>query len=131
MICVDVNILIAAMDPHDLFHAAASAELVSHSDVVALNVTWAEALVHPHRIGRADEASELLVAYGVNTIEVTDPIAFTAARLRGTHGNRNFPMLDALVVAVGIEHNVRILTTDTKWPTIADADIHVLTCSER
>jgi predicted nucleic acid-binding protein len=130
MICVDTNTLIAAIDPHDLFHASASAELVSHSDVVALNVTWAEALVHPHRIGRADEASELLVAYGVDTIEVTDQIAFTAAKLRGTHGNRNFPMLDVLVVAAGIEHDVSILTTDTKWPTIANADIHVLAASQ-
>jgi hypothetical protein len=35
-------------------------------------------------------------------------------------------MVDAVVVALGIERGRPTVTTDQKWPTIADATIHTL-----
>lgn len=127
MICVDANVLIAALDPNDLFHSSVSAALVDHDAIVALNVTWAEVLVHPHRVGQADTAYELLRDYGVIEHEVTNAIARTASALRAVHGNRDFPMLDALVVAAGIELSAEVVTTDAKWPSIDDCDVRLLT----
>lgn len=126
MICVDANILVAALDSQDLFHEAASEAIVGHRKVIALNVTCAEALVHPYRVGRSDEARLILEEYGVETVAVTNAIAYKAADLRATHGNRNFPMLDALVVATGIESGASVVTTDSKWPSIPNVDIQLL-----
>lgn len=127
MICVDANILIAALSSSDAFHDAAAAALIDHDGAIALNVTWAEALVHPHRLGKADEAREVLTEFGVRTHDVTDDIAVAATALRATHGNRNFPMLDALVVAAGSVLDLPILTTDSKWPDVDGVDIRLLT----
>lgn len=126
MICVDANILIAALDSADLFHLSASEVLVVSEDVVALNVTWAEALVHPNRVGQADAARGLLTEYGVGMMEVADEVALTASALRAAYGNRNFPMLDALVVSAALQHRGQVITTDAKWPSIPEAEIRVL-----
>jgi len=129
MICVDANILIAALDSSDQLHRAVSEALVSHNDIVALNITWAEALVHPYRTGKADHAKRLLAEYGVGAVEATNTIAFRAAQLRSSYGTRNFPMLDALVIATGIETDSQVLTADAKWPEIDGVDVQLLTPS--
>ncbi|CAN5709291.1 hypothetical protein BH24ACT5_BH24ACT5_08660 [soil metagenome] len=126
MICVDANVLIAALDSADLFHLVASEVLVGSENVVALNVTWAEALVHPDRVGQVDAARGLLTEYGIGIMEVANEVALTASALRAAYGNRNFPMLDALVVSAALHQKGQVITTDAKWPSIPDVDIRVL-----
>jgi predicted nucleic acid-binding protein len=126
MICVDANVLIAALDATDRFHHVASETIIEHAPVVALNVTWAEALVRPIQDGNGDVALGLLAEYGIEAVPVHDDVAFRAAEVRGRHGTRNLPMLDALVVAYGLVHGMEVVTADAKWPTIPDAIVRVL-----
>lgn len=126
MICADANVLIAAIDPSDVFHDIATAELVEYDYSVALTVTWAEALVHPHRLGQAGMAQDLLADYGIEMQPVDAEMALTASALRAEHGGRDFPLLDALVVAAGITMSIPVITTDAKWPDIAGVDVRVL-----
>lgn len=125
MLCVDANVLIGAVAADDLFHAAATA-LLAGGDSVALNITLAEALVRPHRDGKVAAARAVLDTLQVEIVPVTDEVADRASRLRASYGNRNFPMVDALVVAYGIEHAMEIVTADQKWPVIPEAAIRVL-----
>lgn len=126
MICVDANVLIALVTERDLFHDAAAEAVFASGGAIALNVTIAEALVHPHSDHRADLVLELFAEARVTSVLVTDEVADRASRLRAEFGNRHFPMLDALVVAHALENGVQVVTADDKWPTIADADVRIL-----
>ena len=57
---------------------------------------------------------------------VDDATADRARRLRAEQGNRSFPMIDAVVVAFGVERGWPILTGDSTWPTIAEATVQRL-----
>ena len=63
---------------------------------------------------------------GFRTVGLADAVADRARRLRAEYGNRSFPMVDAVVVAHGIVHDVTIVTCDAKWPVIEEAPIEVL-----
>jgi hypothetical protein len=60
------------------------------------------------------------------TYELDNATADRARQLRAIYGNRHFPMVDAVVVAFGIERDWPTITSDEKWPTIASATIHTL-----
>jgi len=60
------------------------------------------------------------------THEVSNAVADRARMLRAAHDNRHFPLVDALVVAFGLERSWPIVTCDAKWPPVAEADIEVL-----
>lgn len=126
MPCVDANVLIAAISSDDLFHTAATA-LLAQGGGVALNITLADALVRPHRDAKGPEALAVLDTLQVQVVTITDDVADRASRLRASYGNRNFPMVDALVVAYGVENDVEIVTSDDTWPEIPEANIRVLT----
>jgi len=126
MIVVEANVAIAVLNPQDVFHVQALERCVRARDVAILNLTRAEALIHPTNAGVGEQAAAALDALGFKTYPVDNDTADRARLLRVRYGNRNFPMIDAIVVAFGLLHDRVILTADAKWPTVADAKIELL-----
>ena len=125
-VVVDVNVAVAVLNPHDPFHRAAIRRCLTADGVVILNMTRAEALVHPSRLQQLDEADEVLDQLGFRTEPLTNDVADQARALHAAYGNRSFPLVDAVVVAFGVVHRCPIVTCDQKWPEISEADIEVL-----
>lgn len=123
---VDANIAIAVLNPADTFHRAALRLCLEQDSVQILNITRAEAMIHPTREGKFADADGLLDDLGFETVSLTDEIADRMRVLRAFYGNKNFPLVDAAVVALGIELDLRVVTLDGKWPNISEATIEVL-----
>lgn len=125
-VVVDANIAIAVLDPLDHFHTAALRRCLEAEAVVILNITRAEALIYPTRSGKFVEADAVLDGVGFRTVSLSDDVADRARQLRATYGSKNFAMVDAVVVALGVERGWTVLTSDAKWPNTPEADIEVL-----
>ncbi|MCY3961313.1 MAG: PIN domain-containing protein [bacterium] len=128
-IVVDANIAIAILDSQHQFHRAAVQRCLEADGVAILNITHAEALIYPSRMEKLDEATTVLDQLGFNLEVLDNGVADRARELRAEYGNRNFPMVDAAVVALSIERDWPVVTCDTKWPEIAEAEIEVLSYS--
>lgn len=126
MIVVDANVAIAVLNPADPFHRPALDRCVREREVAILNLTRAEALIHPTRAGVVEQAAAALDELGFVTHEVSDEIADRARLLRAEYGNRNFPLIDAIVVAFGWINDTTIVTADAKWPEVTQANVEVL-----
>ena len=126
-IVVDANVAIAALDPQHLYHRAALHRCLAEGDVAIVNLTRAEALIHPTRAGIYDQADRLLTSLGFRTEVLDNRISDRARMLRASYGNKGFPLIDAVVVALGVENHWPIVTCDSKWPDISEATIEVLT----
>jgi predicted nucleic acid-binding protein len=125
-IVVDANVAVAVLDSNDPFHAAALRRCLAEPDIAIVNVTHAEALIHPTRLGLYDAAAAELRHIGFVVVPLDDEVADRARVLRATHGSRDFPMVDAVVVALGIERGWIVVTCDAKWPSIPEATVEVL-----
>lgn len=130
-VVVDANVAVAVLDATDPFHPAALRRCLSESDVAILNLTHAEALIHPTREGLFEQAATELHHLGFVVFPVDDAVANRARELRAVHGGRHFPMVDAVVVALGIERGWPIVTCDAKWPMIPEATVEVLRPARR
>ncbi|MCY3578731.1 MAG: PIN domain-containing protein [bacterium] len=128
-IVVDANIAIAILDPQHQFHRAAVQRCLEADGVAILNITHAEALIYPSRMEKLEEATAVLDQLGFSLETLDNGVADRARDLRAEYGNRNFPMVDAAVVALGIERSWTVVTCDTKWPKITEADIEILSVS--
>lgn len=125
-VVVDANVAIAVLNPADQFHLVAVRACVEARDVEILNITHAEALIHPTRAGKYFAAHRELERLGFRVQEVTDDVARRACELRAEFGNRHFPMVDAVVVAHGVRRGLTVVTCDAKWPTMSQISIDVL-----
>lgn len=125
-IVVDANIAIAILDSQHQFHLGAVRRCLESERIAILNITHAEALVYPSRLGKLDEATAVLDQLGFEVEVLDNAVADRARDLRAVYGNRNFPMVDAAVVALGIERSWPVVTCDTKWPEVDEADIQIL-----
>ena len=125
-IVVDANVAIAVLNPSDPFHLVALRRVLAEEDVRILNLTRAEALIHPTRAGVLAEANRELDRIGVTTDVLDDGVADRARELRAVHGSKGFPLIDAAVVALGIERDCSIVTCDAKWPEIPSATVERL-----
>ena len=128
-IVVDANIAIAILDSQHQFHRAAVQRCLEADGVAILNITHAEALIYPSRMEQHEGAKAVLDQLGFNLEVLDNGVADRARDLRAKHGNRNFPMVDAAVVALGIERSWTVVTCDTKWPEIEKAEIELLSVS--
>ena len=126
-IVVDANVAVAVLNPSDPFHSAAVHACVKAGEVEILNITQAEALIHPARAGKFFEAHRELERLGFLVRELTDDVARRACELRAEYGSRNFPMIDAVVVALGVRRGLTVVTCDAKWPTMTEIAIDLLT----
>jgi len=126
MIVVDANVAIAVLNSNDPFHKSAVERCIRAREVSILNLTRAEALIHPTKAGVVEQAATALEALDFVTHPVSDDVADQARLLRAAYGNRNIPIIDAMVVAFGLVHDMTIVTADAKWPAIADVNLEVL-----
>lgn len=126
-IVVDANVAIAVLDPSHVFHRVAIRRCVEEGDVAILNLTHAEALIHPTRLGRFDDAADELTRLGFFVLPIGNEVANRARLLRAEYGNRNFPMVDAIVVGLGMENDWPVVTCDAKWPAVGGVTVEVLT----
>jgi predicted nucleic acid-binding protein len=125
-VVVDANVAVAVLDAADPFHKVALDRCLREKKIHVLNVTWAEALVLPAKLKRFEEAGAVLVGVGFCVEVVSDEVADLACHLRAKYGNKNFPLLDALVVALGVHSGSSVVTCDAKWPQISEAKIELL-----
>lgn len=125
-IVVDANVAIAVLDSADPFHRVALHRCLQADSVAILNTTRAEALIHPTRAGKFDAADALLDDLGFTTTVLSDSVADRTRQLLATYRNKHFPIVDAAVVALGIELGLTVVTSDDKWPEIPEATIEVL-----
>ncbi|WP_020376876.1 type II toxin-antitoxin system VapC family toxin [Candidatus Microthrix parvicella] len=125
-IVVDANVVIAVLNPNHLFHEAALERCLRDGQPLIQGITRAEALIHPTRSGQLDDADAELRRLGFTTEPLDHAVADRARQLRADHGNKNFPMVDAVVVAFGAERNLPVVTCDAKWPAIDDVEVEVL-----
>jgi len=128
-VVADANVAIAALNPRDAFHDQALRVCLEAGDVAVLNLTWAEALIHPTRLGQYDAAARELKRLGFRIEVVSHEFADKARELRAVYGNKNFPMVDAIVVAFGVATGWPVVTCDSKWPAMAEARIKNLRTS--
>jgi len=126
MIVVDADVAIAVLNPGDPFHRRALDRCVRAREVSILNLTRAEALIHPTKAGVAEQAMAALDALSFVTHPVSSDVADKARLLRASYGNRNFPLIDAIVVAFGILHDITVVTSDAKWPNVDEVTLEVL-----
>lgn len=126
-IVADANIAIAVLDPGHRIHRPALRHCLGAASVAILNITRAEALIQPTKTGRFAAADAELDRLGFQTVPLDDEVADRALRLRADHGNRNFPMVDAVVVALGMERSWPVVTGDGRWPAIDGANIALVT----
>ena len=94
-------------------------------DVAILNITHAEALIYPSRLGKLGQTKAVLDQLGFYIEELNNGTADRTRDLQAGYGNRNFPMVDAVVVALGIERSWTVTTYNTKWPEIPEAEIEI------
>ena len=118
----DADVLIAFLDDRDAQHEAAVELLgphlgAGHQVVVGASV-YAEVLVHPLRLGRAQEVDDFLDAARIRVIEIGRSIARRAARLRAEHRRLRLP--DALSLACALESGATMLTFDARLQRLAD-----------
>ena len=128
---VDANIAIAVLNPTHLLHRAAIRRCLQANQLAMLNISRAEALIHPSRQGALPEATAILDQLGIRVEIVDNGVADRARQLRADYGNRSFPMIDAVVVALGIERGWTVVTGDSKWPDVAEADVEILRAADR
>ena len=126
-IVVDANVAIAVLDPCHRFHRSAVRRCLAADDVAILNLTRAEALIHPSRSGKLVEADAALGRLGFRTVPLADDVADCARELRADYGDRSFPLVDAVVVAFGVVNSVPVVTCDQKWPEIGEVAVELLT----
>lgn len=122
----DANVAIAALDPAHRFHRVVIRRCLEADGVLILNLTRAEALIHPTRVGKFEAADRELGRLGFETVPLDSEVADRSRVLRATYVNKNFPLVDAVVVALGVELGSTVVTCDAKWPAISEAEIEVL-----
>ena len=125
-IVIDANVAIAVLNPNHPFHRTALRAVISDDDVRLLNLTRAEALIRPTQLGRHLEASAEFDRLGLQTVSLDDAVADRARELRAEHGGKGFPLIDAVVVALGMELACTVVTCDARWPEISGAGVELL-----
>jgi PIN domain nuclease of toxin-antitoxin system len=125
-IVIDANVAIAVLNRNDAFHRTALRTVLGHDDVRMLNLTRAEAMIRPTQLGRHLEAAAEFDRLGLQSVVLDDATADRGRQLRSDHSGKGFPLIDAVVVALGMELACTVVTCDAKWPAIPEASIELL-----
>lgn len=125
-IVIDANVGIAVLNSRDAFHRSALRAVLHHDDVRMLNLTRSEALMRPTQMGLFREAAAEFDRLGLRTVVLDDAVADRARQLRADHGGKGFPLVDAVVVALGMELGCTVVTCAATWPAIPDASVELL-----
>lgn len=123
---IDANVAIAVLNPKDAFHRAALRTVLRDDDVRLLNLTRAEALIRPTQLGFHEPAAREFDRLGLRNVVLDDVVADRGRQLRADFVRSGFPLIDAVVVALGMELDCSVVTCDAKWPTIPGSSVEVL-----
>jgi len=121
-VALDADVVIAFLDPGDVQHARAVAEVrprLAEGDELLVSATvYAETLVRPIQAGTDATVDAFLDAAGVTVIAVDRAIARRTARLRAEHPSLRLP--DAMSLATAQHAGAALLTLDKKLQRIAE-----------
>ena len=111
---LDASVVIALLDSGDRHHVRA-VEQVAEADEAGQDLAvpasaYAEALVAPARVGRVDDAREVIAMAGIAVTELTAGMAAAAALVRVRH--KRLGLADALVLACARDLGAPLLTFD-------------------
>lgn len=122
MTLIDAGVLIGFLDDSDSHHRGAKRELENaqqRGDQLSIPASaFAESLVSPSRKGESTLSivREFVERLPLLIVDLDYDIAFVAAQLRASHGQK-LKLPDALVVATAIHKESDVLvTTDRGWP---------------
>jgi toxin FitB len=112
LIVLDANVLIAHLNASDLHHARAQGLLEGISDEPwgASNITLAEALVTPARLGHLEEVESALVALDIQEVPLGSGASGRLAEMRGELGLK---MPDCCVLLAAQNNEAALATFDT------------------
>ena len=60
------------------------------------------------------------------SLRAANAVADRARQLQADHGNKNFPMVDAVVAAFRAERRLPVITCDAKWPAMDEVEVETL-----
>ena len=109
---LDANVLIALLDDQDLHHERAVDLVATAAQPLGVHeMTLAEALVLPARIGQEETAARAFADLGIRRVPTDDDFALTLARIRASSGLR---MPDAVVLAAAERGRCPLATFDAR-----------------
>jgi predicted nucleic acid-binding protein len=111
VIVFDAGVLIAHLEPSDVFHTAATGflEEFEEFDFAANVITVAECLVRPAQFGRSSEAVAKLDRLELIRLDVT---ADDASRIADIRAHARLKMPDAIVLYTAERAGAELVTTD-------------------
>lgn len=120
MIVFDAGVLIAHLEPSDLFHDAATGflEEFEEFDFAASVVTLAECLVRPAQFGRSSEAVAKLDRLELIRLDVA---ADAGSRIADIRAHTRLKMPDAIVLYTAEREGAELVTTDRGLSSAATA----------
>jgi predicted nucleic acid-binding protein len=121
-VAFDASIIIGFLDPADALHAEAVHRMKpwltgGNTRLVPASV-YAEILVWPLRLRRADQIEEYLAKTGMEVVPIDRSVARRAAQLRAEFQSLRLP--DALALATALERDAILLTLDARVRRIAE-----------
>jgi predicted nucleic acid-binding protein len=120
-VALDVDIVIAFLDPGDDQHARAVARvrsLLAPGDELLMGATvYAETIVRPLQQGTDATIDAFLDAAGVKVVPVDRAVARRAARLRADH--LSLRLAGAMSLATALATGATLLTLDKKLQQVA------------
>ena len=109
---LDSDALIAIFKVSDKHHETIVKRLLHRNDKMVIStVALSESLVHAYRMGMGQAGRQQIREMAIETVDVDEEIAVTAAQLRATN---NLKLGDALIAATAILHSCTLLTFDQK-----------------
>jgi predicted nucleic acid-binding protein len=120
VIVVDASVVIAWFGDTDPHHASAESFLLEHpqSDLVIHPVTFAEILVGPARLGRAEDVRTALSRVGVRT---DLPDADQPLRLAELRAETGLKLPDCCVLDIALFHRSPVATFDGRLAAASTA----------
>ena len=120
MIILDAGVIIGFRDADDAHHGAATTFLLAHAgeQLGMSTITKAETLVNPVRVGRLDEALEILRTLMIEEVRLDENSAVALASLRVTSGLK---MPDCCVVLAALQRAAAIASFDQRLCDIASS----------
>lgn len=124
-VVLEATAAVALLDSGDDLHGAASRAIRGESAVI-LDVTRSELFGRLAHLGGPEHLMADMHRRGVRVKAMGNELALAALELRTAHPSKWFPVVDAAVVALAIQRGWRVLSAESRWPSIPGARIEVL-----
>lgn len=123
-VALDASLIIGFLDPADALHPEAVSLMRpwltgGHTRLIPASV-YAEVLVHPLRLSRAERVEEFLLKTEMEIVPIGRSIARRAAQLRADFPSLRLP--DAFVLATALEYDAIVLTLDARIRRVTEEE---------